>query len=127
MKLHLIYIFLLLTSFPSYSSDRCNDSFCSVSLIHLSASPEKYHGKEVIVRGVFDYHEKRAFLFLDSEKREHELVEYAVSLDVKLVDIENLKSENGKYVMVRGIFNADDRGIGVPTVGTVKGVKKLEP
>lgn len=121
MKYLLVYLLISSAGGQAYSADRCfDDSLCSVSIIHLVSDPELYDKKEVIVRGYFVYGEKQSHLYLDSEKAEHGLSEYSLSLTFSGLEKEDLLKDSGSYVLIQGVFDPGNRGIfGVPTIGSV--------
>ena len=120
--------FLLFLSGLAYSADRCIDrSLCSVTIVHLISNPELYDKKEVIVRGYFVYDEEQSNLYLDSEKARHGLSEYSLSLDLSEIETQLLSQRAGDYVLIQGVFNQSDRGLGVPTAGTVAVTRLRSP
>jgi hypothetical protein len=120
MKWLFFSLFALSLSGNVYSVDRCVDgASCSVTIIHLISDPGLYDKKEVIVRGYFVYTEKQSYLYLDSEKATHGLSEYSINLKLSKIEKDIISERTGGYVLIHGVFNQNDRGIGVPTAGSV--------
>lgn len=116
-----LFLFLLLVSCGlAHGTNRCIDNaICSVTIVHLISAPEKYHNKDVIVRGYFLFDDEQSHLFLDSEKSEHGLIEYSVRLDITKIDQRMAMERSGGYVLVQGIYDKSDQGRGIPTAGSI--------
>ena len=124
---HILALLFFLSGL-AYGADRCIDgSLCSVTIIHLISNPERYDRKEVIVRGYFVYDEEQSNLYLDSEKANHGLSEYSLSLDISEFETQVLQQKTGEYVLIQGVFNQSDRGRGVATAGTVAVTRLRSP
>ncbi|MDP5150902.1 hypothetical protein [Rheinheimera baltica] len=121
MKNIIIFIFFLSVSGSVFAKSRCRDNtLCSVSLIHLTANSALYHQKVVIVRGFFHFYDGKHFLYLDSEKAEHGLIEYGVLLDMTSYEGTIDESQNNTYQLIEGVFDMNKWWEGVPPIGTVK-------
>jgi len=120
MKYITIFIFLMFSE-ATFAKGRCvDDSLCSVSIIHLTANPDLYHGKDVIVRGFFHHDEGRYFLYLDADKAKYGFIEYGLVLDMSSYEGEIERIENNSYLLIQGAFDKDDWGaMGVPPLGTI--------
>ena len=120
-RLIALLILLFIYSESAIAKDRCRDDlYCSVSLIHLAATPDVYHQKVVIIRGFFHFYDGKYFLYLDSEKAEHGLIEYGVLLDMSSYEGIINESQNNTYRLIEGVFDMNKWWEGVPPVGTVE-------
>lgn len=116
----LISLLFLYVCGNAYSADRCIDGYlCSVTIIHLISNPELYDKKEVIVRGYFVYDEEQSNLYLDSEKAKYGLSEYSINLNFVGTETKDISKKSGDYALIHGVFNQNDRGMGIPTAGSV--------
>jgi hypothetical protein len=93
-----------------------------VSVIQLIASPEKYHGKLVSVKGFMSLEVERRALFLHKEDCDNAVFENALWLD--LPPGTDRGRHNRKYVAVEGVFDAGRHGHLDAYPGTVK-VKRV--
>ena len=108
--------------------DKNNLHVEDVSIIELIATPEKYHGKQVRVVGVgnIDFEGSRLSLSIDDHKQltgNHIWISLA---EGDVLDEEQLKEYNGRYVIVEGYFNKKSLGHGVGANGTLEGVYRYE-
>lgn len=101
--------------------------FYSVSLLTLITNPAEYDGKVVQVEGVFEFYFSESALFASVEWYKHSIFRNSVTLrlDVKAKEIDKLNSWTGRYVEVRGVFDAKDRGHLGGSSGTIKEVSYL--
>jgi hypothetical protein len=120
-KLIVLLVLIAIYSQFVFAKNRCRDeSFCTVSLINLAATPDVYHQKVVIVRGFFHFYDGKYFLYLDSEKAEHGLIEYGVLLDMSSYEGTIDESQNNTYKLIEGVFDMNKWWEGVPPIGTVE-------
>lgn len=120
-----IFIIVLFLFVPVSQSACLN--FCGVSLIELTTSSDVYHNKLVKVRGVLGVtHKNSTFLYLDTEKKDYQLVEYATVIEISdknRVIAEKLK---GQYVSIVGVFDKNYTGnLGI-SIGGIFDVESIE-
>lgn len=108
------FIFLLIILFcVIYYKGALSDELYDVSIIQLIATPEKYHEKAVSVVGVGRIEFEANGLYLTKEHYNLRVPNTAIWIDIESnesLDREQLSKYNGKYVIVEGIFNMNDRG-----------------
>lgn len=85
-----------------------------VSLVRLISHPEIYHGKTVVVSGVGKFEFEGTAIYLNTEVCKNHDTNSSVWLNFteKFVEdnIDILKELNGKYVRVKGVFDAGKNG-----------------
>src|SRR5262249_54990940 len=92
----------------------------NISLIRLIATPEKYHGKFVRVRGYLHNQFEDSAIYLTKDDSDHHnqdnalWVSYAEKVQKQAVgskqDPDNLRYFDRKYVMIEGVYNKDNHG-----------------
>lgn len=91
-----------------------NRKVTTVSLIQLIANPDKYHGKPVRVIGVARIEFEGNGIWFTKEHYKHRVYKNSLWIepDYKALGAtpKQLKEFNGKYVLMEGIFNKDDKG-----------------
>ncbi len=83
----------------------------SVSLVNLISTPEKYNDKKINVSGYAVVDWEGGYLFLHEDDYRNVILNNSVRLKVSC-GIENKKLNNftEKYVLVKGVFDASDKG-----------------
>ena len=85
-----------------------------VSLVRLIAHPEIYHGKTVVVCGIGNFEFEGTAIYLNTEAFKYHNYKSSVWLNFteKFVDenIDKLNELKGKYVRVKGVFDAEKLG-----------------
>ena len=85
-----------------------------VSLVRLIAHPEIYHGKTVVVCGIGNFEFEGTAIYLNTEAYKYCNYKSSVWLNFaeKFVDenIDKLNELKGKYVRVKGVFDAEKLG-----------------
>jgi hypothetical protein len=89
--------------------------FERVSLVQLLANPERYNGGKIQAAGLLVYRGEQHALFLTSEDAENGISQnsIAVVLPSPAYKQDELAQLNGKFISVKGTFNAR----GVPEAG----------
>lgn len=127
---HLLLSFIILTNLWG-----ANEIFAQVepvepidvSLIQLIANPNEYHGKLVRVIGYCRLAFEGDALYLHREDFEHGITKNAAWIDIGSKISTNPRELNGRYVLVEGVFNANDKGhLGLYS-GCLKEIKRIEP
>ena len=110
------------------SSNSANQRPEDVSIIQLIANPEKYHGKLVQVSGVGNLEFEGDYISLRKDDRKYGASKNAlwISFDTDIISYEEAQQYNGKYVIVRGIFDMYDPGHGSLFSGTIKNVSRYD-
>ncbi|WP_444894458.1 hypothetical protein ACJJIE_09750 [Microbulbifer sp. TRSA001] len=100
-------------------------------MIEIINSPSSFDGEEIIVRGYLRIRNESRALFLSKSLAEGRLTEnsiwaqesentiYGGSIGQGADSIHELESYDGKYVLIRGVFDAADRGHGGAFAGTI--------
>lgn len=77
-----------------------------VSIINLIATPEKYDGKCIIVKGFFINEFENRTLFLDKTSAENYLFENGITLIFdSTINKDKLNKYQNQYIEMEGIFN----------------------
>ena len=98
-----------------------------VTVIQLIATPEKYDGKLVRVIGVGNLEFEGNYISLDMESYKHGLGnDIWLELGDRAIPYEEAQAYNGKYVIVEGFFNMNEKGHFGMFRGTIKDVSRYE-
>ncbi len=95
-----------------------------ISLIRLIQVPEQYHGKQVRVVGYAVVEFERKALYISADDARNALTKNAVWLNFPLTDANRKLS--GKYVLVEGTFDKDNKGHLKLYSGSLKDVTRFE-
>jgi hypothetical protein len=105
-----------------------------VSIINLIATPEKYHGEKVLVDGymVFDFESNG--LYLTKGSADNSMTKDALWLSLEEF-FDKLPEEvgggylrlNESYVMVEGVFDAEDKGHFDLYSGAISKISRIKP
>ena len=104
-----------------------------ISLVQLIANPQDYHGKEVIVMGYlnlmlegkipFPFEGNAIYLHEDDWK--HAVAKNGLALEITSDFAKKQSWVDGKYVILRGRFNANNKGKGGHWSGTIENVSNI--
>lgn len=98
-----------------------------VSMVQLLATPEKYDGKLVRVIGVGNLEFEGNFLSISKEDHAYGAGNSIwVELGDRAISYEEAKEYNGKYVIVEGFFDKDDRGHFDMFCGSIKDISRYQ-
>ncbi len=104
-----------------------NDRIEDVTMIQLIATPERYDGKFVKVIGVGNIEFEGNYIALNQEEYEHYTGNRIwIALGNKTISYEEAAQYNGKYVIVEGVFDKDDRGHMSLFCGSIKDVSRYQ-
>ncbi|MBR2900757.1 MAG: helix-turn-helix transcriptional regulator [Clostridia bacterium] len=104
-----------------------NEYAINVSMVQLLATPEKYDGKLVRVIGVGNLEFEDDSLSLNKEDYEHGTGSSIwLELGEKAISYKEAKEYNGKYVIVEGFFDKDDRGHFGMFCGSIKDINRYD-
>lgn len=104
---------LLLCLHPTLSLGRqAAGSEATRSLVALLASMDSYNGQRIRTFGFFQLGDERSAVFLSEADAKNGIYANGVWLDLEgaAVAVETIKSLNGKYILVEGTFDANQRG-----------------
>jgi transcriptional regulator with XRE-family HTH domain len=104
-----------------------NQYAIDVSMVQLLATPEKYDGKLVRVIGVGNLELEGNYLSLNKEDHAYGAGNSIwIELGDRAISYEEAKEYNGKYVIVEGFFNKDDRGHFDMFCGSIKDISRYQ-
>ena len=104
-----------------------NQYAIDVSMVQLLATPEKYDGKLVRVIGVGNLEFEGNYLSLSKEDHAYGAGNSIwIELGDRAISYEEAKEYNGKYVIVEGFFNKDDRGHFDMFCGSIKDISRYQ-
>ena len=130
----LIVLIILLSScstpnVPDNSSGQnpANQNALDVSIINLIATPEKYHGKIVRVIGVgnLEFEGNAIYLSRDDYKYVSNNGLW-IELGGSATPYDEAKKFNGKYVIIEGTFDKNDKGHFDMWSGSIKEITRYE-
>lgn len=106
-----VLIFNLSCAYASGDENRCpirtdDDTSSSqpVSMISLIVNPEKYYGKMMYIKGLFDIDQRLLVIYLDRRSKLNIITKEAVLVRLGGIDLDLLKNLDGKFVYLNGIF-----------------------
>jgi hypothetical protein len=82
----------------------------SVSILQLIATPEKYDGKEVLVVGFLQLQHEGTILYLHEDDWKHHINKNGLWIMYKVGINAKPEALNMKYVIVKGTFDANNKG-----------------
>ena len=98
-------------SYASGDENRCpirtdddTSSSQQVSMISLIVNPEKYYGKMMYIKGLFDIDQRLLVIYLDRRSKLNIITKEAVLVRLGGIDLDLLKNLDGKFVYLNGIF-----------------------
>lgn len=101
-----------------------SDDYTVCSLVSLIANPEKYHNKDVMVRGFLVVRFERNAIFLTEADHLHSVHKNAVWVDLG-DNRRPLQEISGRYVTLLGRFDASSNGHMNLYSGTISKVLKI--
>ena len=101
----------------------------NVSLIQLVANPDKFHGKLVRVRGFLVVEAEHSAIFMSPDDAEMQILANAISLGGELAGVEGSEEAygSGRWMLVEGIFKANEQGTGTQYGGLIDNLSRVEP
>jgi len=110
--------------------DNTNQKIKSVSLMELIVNPKKYHGKLVRVIAVSRIEFEGNGLWLTKEHYKYRVYKNSLWLIPDYQALKSTRSQlakyNGKYVLIEGIFNKDNRGHMGMNSGAIEKVTRFQ-
>ena len=104
-----------------------NQYAIDVTMVQLLATPEKYDGKLVRVIGVGNLEFEGNYLSLNKEDHAYGSGNSIwIELGDRAISYEEAKEYNGKYVIVEGFFDKDDRGHFDMFCGSIKDINRYQ-
>lgn len=104
-----------------------NQYAIDVSIVQLLATPEKYDGKLVRVIGVGNLEFEGNYLSLNKEDYAYSAGNSIwIELGEKAISYDEAKEYNGKYVIVEGFFDKNDRGHLDMFCGSIKNISRYQ-
>ena len=104
-----------------------NQYAIDVSIVQLLATPEKYDGKLVRVIGVGNLEFEGDYLSLNKEDYAYSAGNSIwIELGEKAISYNEAKEYNGKYVIVEGFFDKNDRGHLAMFCGSIKNISRYQ-
>lgn len=99
----------------------------NVTMIELIATPEKYDGKLVRVKGVGNLEFEENCIYLSKEDRKYGTDNCIwIGLGKRATPYEEAIKYNGEYVILEGIFDKDDCGHMNMFCGSIKSISRYE-
>lgn len=104
-----------------------NQFAMDVSLVQLIATPERYDGKLIRVHGVGNLEFEGNYLSLSKEDYQYHVGNGVwLELGDRAISYEEAKEYNGKYVIVEGFYDKDDKGHFGMFHGSIKDISRYE-
>jgi hypothetical protein len=99
-----------------------------ISLIRLIATPEKYDGKQIQVRGYINLEFEGNAIYLHKEDYTKSLTSngFWVDFSKEISEKKNLNDYNKKYVIIVGTFDMKSNGHMGLFGGTIKNITRLD-
>jgi len=98
-----------------------------LSMIALIANPKSFHGMEVVVTGFFRLAPEHQAIYISREHAEHALSANGLWLEFSKETSKQLPHWMGRYIRVRGTFNARSFGHLSGWAGTIENVTEIQP
>lgn len=104
-----------------------NQYATEVSMVQLLSMPERYDGKLVRVIGVGNLEFEGNYLSISKEDYKYAAGNSVwIELGDKAISYDEAKEYNGKYVIVEGFFDKDDRGHFDMFCGSIKNISRYQ-
>lgn len=104
-----------------------NQYATGVSMVQLLSMPERYDGKLVRVIGVGNLEFEGNYLSISKEDYKYAAGNSVwIELGDKAISYDEAKEYNGKYVIVEGFFDKDDRGHFDMFCGSIKNISRYQ-
>ena len=127
MGRYMIAAALLLTALPAFTrGGRAAEMAEDVSMVQLIATPEKFDGKFVRVFGFLNLEFEGDALYLHREDLVQSLVRNGVWVHRTEAMERDRKKLNRHYVLIEGIFDAQDHGHMALCGGAIKDITRIE-
>jgi hypothetical protein len=97
-----------------------------VSMVQLIANAQKYDGKLIRVIGFLRLEFEGNELYLHREDYENGISKNGIWVDVYSETMKKSKNLNMHYVLLEGIFNANDHGHGGASSGAIENIRRAE-
>ncbi|KZN54011.1 hypothetical protein [Pseudoalteromonas luteoviolacea] len=126
-QLKMILALLLLVSFintKKASASGLDIGFTSVSIYALLATPDKYHDKKVQFIGFLNLEFEENAVYAHKSDFEQAILKNSIWVDIKPNSKEKIKRG---YVLIRGVFKADEFGHFGLFTGAIRDIERLEP
>jgi len=124
----LLYLIILII-IPSIvlSAEEKKDAHpINVSIINLISTPEKYHEKEIIIRGCATFKYEGDAKYLSENDAKYGIRSNGIWLKVyKTPQYKEYKKLHGKHIQVRGIFDMNMKGNRSAYAGTIKEITRI--
>ena len=122
-----IYKHFLIESGYGEKNNSANQYAKDVTMIQLIASPEKYDGELVRVKGVSSFGFEESAIYLNKEDFKYYIHNSIwIELGERAISYEEAFQYNGEYVIIEGIFDKDDCGHLGMHQGSIKNINRLE-
>ncbi len=122
-----IYKKQLIKSGYGETRNSANQYAKGVTMIQLIATPEKYDGELVRVKGVSSFDFEESCISLSKEDFKYRLGNSIwIELGERAISYEEAYQYNGEYVIVEGIFDKDDCGHMGMHQGSIKNINRFE-
>jgi hypothetical protein len=108
MKYLILSFLLIFLSFPVHS--QCEDQRGLVTLLQVLSNPQKYHGQELQLIGFLHIEFEGDGLYLHKEDFDHGIVGNMIWVHVTEEMNKKKDKLNDRYVIIRGVFDANDHG-----------------
>jgi kynureninase len=129
-KLVSVFLLLLLSSVVGTKAQEAEvQGVASVSIFEVITTPSKFHGRDIIVTGVYRFDLDLATLYPSKEYLAEDVFQSSISLElpdgILPENLETLMELDGQFVRVKGTFDAKNRGFSGFNRGTVIAVKEI--
>jgi len=98
-----------------------------VSMVQLLSNPERYNGKTVRVVGYLWIEFEGTALYFHKEDKINSLTKNGIALNLPEKSLKDEKKLSGQYVLVEGVFDADDPGHMGLYSGTIHSIQRTSP
>ncbi len=101
----------------------------SVSIFELITTPYKFHGRDIIVTGVYQFDLDLATIYPSKEYLSEDIFQSSISVEMPAnlttEKLEWLMELDGEFIRVNGTFDAKNRGFSGFNKGTVTNIKEI--
>lgn len=136
-KMYCIILVIMCMAFISCSPNRLNSKAdeilisyecIDVSLIQLIANPEEYHGKFIRVIGVGNLEFEGNAVYVNKDDYKYNVFKNGVWIEFgeNSLKYEDAVKYNGKYVIIEGIFNSEEKGHFGMWSGTIEKINRYD-
>lgn len=103
-------LLVVIMGYTAFAQNKVAQDAVDVSLIQLIATPEKYHGKRVRVKGFLRLEFEGNAIYLHREDYEYRVYKNSLWLDATKEMYRDHKKIDLHYVLIEGVFNARSQG-----------------